>query len=392
MRIGIVVPTFSESIPSNELWLAVGLSRRGHDVTILTSHRASARDRFLAGAGVILPKEPPFGVVRLGTLPALFPELSVPLGLREALSETFDALLLQEDYPSFCLAAGAVARRERIPYLASFERYGYFTGALPAAVSRIQDMTVNRTLRNHATALTFHSRASAAFLRSIGASTEHMYYTPTPTDCGHFRPGPAPPDARPDSASRIVCIARLVPAKGLAVLLRAVQRLTRADVPPFQVHIRGRGPLAGSLRQQIRDLKLDRWVELSEEPLSLPMLPDFYRAADIYVQPSRYEPYGLAGREAMASGLPLVATRVGGLTDAVEDGVTGLLAPPDDAERLAGALSSLLRDPDLRRRMGHEGRRKAETEFDLDVVADRHQRILLGQTTDADTIRFGDAH
>ena len=89
----------------------------------------------------------------------------------------------------------------------------------------------------------------------------------------------------------------------------------------------------------------------------------YYERASVVVVPSRREGYGVTAREAMAHGRPVVATAVGGLVDAVDDGVTGLLVPPGDVPALRGALEQLLGDGDLRERLGAAGRRRARERF-----------------------------
>jgi glycosyltransferase involved in cell wall biosynthesis len=89
-----------------------------------------------------------------------------------------------------------------------------------------------------------------------------------------------------------------------------------------------------------------------------------YAAADIFVLPSIGETFGIASVEAMAAGLPVVTTRVGGATDIVVDGHTGYLIQPDDPAGLAQALESLIRDPARRQGMGERGRARAEERFD----------------------------
>ena len=91
-----------------------------------------------------------------------------------------------------------------------------------------------------------------------------------------------------------------------------------------------------------------------------------YRAAAIVAAPSRREGYGVVAREAMAWGRPVVASAVGGLTDAVEDGVTGLLVPPGDVAALRSSLQLLLGDAELRARLGAAARARAAEHFSWD--------------------------
>ena len=94
----------------------------------------------------------------------------------------------------------------------------------------------------------------------------------------------------------------------------------------------------------------------------------FYERAAVVACPSHREGYGVVAREAMAHGRPVVATAVGGLTDAVEDGVTGLLVPPRDPVALRAALERLLDDAELRGRLGAAGREKARVEFSSEAA------------------------
>jgi D-inositol-3-phosphate glycosyltransferase len=89
------------------------------------------------------------------------------------------------------------------------------------------------------------------------------------------------------------------------------------------------------------------------------VLRDFYVAADVTVLPSYYESFGMVALEAMACGSPVVASRVGGLTTTVRDGVTGFLVPDGDPGALAARIDALLTDPDLAWRVGREGVRWA---------------------------------
>lgn len=95
-------------------------------------------------------------------------------------------------------------------------------------------------------------------------------------------------------------------------------------------------------------------------------VPSLLQAMDLYVQPSLLEGFGLSVLEAMASGLPVLATRTGGLPEVVRDGKTGDLVPPGDARRLAEGIARLLSDPQRCRAYGAEGEARARSEFPLE--------------------------
>ncbi len=100
-----------------------------------------------------------------------------------------------------------------------------------------------------------------------------------------------------------------------------------------------------------------------------PELRRLYRESDVFVLPTRGEAFGIAAVEASASGLPVIATSVGGLPDVVADGETGFLVPPDDPGAVAMALERLLNDPAKRQEMGRAARRRAEAHFDAQTNA-----------------------
>lgn len=161
------------------------------------------------------------------------------------------------------------------------------------------------------------------------------------------------------------------PRKGLGVLMAAGELLARRR-DDFEIHATHYDLLSGG-PPWYRPLG---WMTHAEA-LAL------YQAADIAAVPSLWrEPFGLVAVEAMAAGLPVVASDTGGLSDIVRPGETGLLVPPGDAEALAAALETLLDDAGLRARMGAAGRIQAETEHDWQAVIRRHYLPLLERVAD----------
>ena len=152
-------------------------------------------------------------------------------------------------------------------------------------------------------------------------------------------------DAEPDVPPHVLFVGRLSEEKGIRELVEATNGVPRVIV--------GDGPL----RDEVPDAV--GFVSPSE-------LGSYYERAAVVACPSRREGYGMVAREAMAYGRPVVATAVGGLGEAVEDGVTGLVVPPCDPVALRAAVERLLEDPELRRRCGEAARGTARRELSWD--------------------------
>jgi len=165
----------------------------------------------------------------------------------------------------------------------------------------------------------------------------------------------------------IVSVARLSPEKDVANLIRATAMAVKQS-PQLRVEVAGGGPCLEDLKRLAASLDVgDRITFLGE----VRDVPAVLAGARMFVLPSRSEGIPLTVLEAMACGLPVVATRVGGLPEVVEHGVTGLLVPSDDPGALAAAMVLIWNDPDRRDRMGRAGRQRAEERFDVRrMVAD----------------------
>ncbi len=200
----------------------------------------------------------------------------------------------------------------------------------------------------------------------------------------------------PDKAAprTILFSGRISPEKGIHVLLDAFTRIART-FPRVRLVLVGMAAAAPlrfivglSDEKPVQELQrfytgepylaqLQRRIppELQDRVFFAGFTPHaevarYYRQADILVNPSLSEAFGMSLIEAMSAGLPVVATRAGGMVDIVVDGQTGFLVPPDDATALAQAVLALLQDDNLRRAMGQTGRERAVACFDWDIIAE----------------------
>ncbi|MGA0060139.1 MAG: glycosyltransferase [Planctomycetota bacterium] len=159
-----------------------------------------------------------------------------------------------------------------------------------------------------------------------------------------------------DTDILLLTTATLVRRKGIDVLLQALAQLDER----FQLAVAGEGPEQSPLAAEAGRLGVAarvRWLG------RVTAVGDLLHAADIGVLPSRAEGLGIAALEAMTAGLPIVASRVGGLAEAVVDGETGLLVPAEDSGALAAALARVGDDPELRTQLGTAGRARIEEAF-----------------------------
>ena len=174
---------------------------------------------------------------------------------------------------------------------------------------------------------------------------------------------PPPPARRPAGTVGAAC--RLVPEKDIDFSLRAWAALRPREHE--RLRIAGHGPARAALHELAKDLGIQESVDF----LGLVVdIESFYREVSIFAHPSRAEGLGLATIEAAAAGLPVVATRTGGVEEAVLDRETGFLVSQGDVTELARALRTLLDDPAWAGRMGAAGRTLAETRFSFDAMVD----------------------
>ncbi len=205
---------------------------------------------------------------------------------------------------------------------------------------------LRRLLYRRADLVTANSQAAIATLVAY-VPREKLFYLPNPL------PPPSRQQPEQGSASIILNVGRLAPQKAQDVLIAAFAGLA-GDHPEWQLEILGEGEAEAALRRQAAALGVADRVHLrglSQDPFS------HYRDATIFALPSRFEGTPNALLEAMSCGLPVIVSDApGGMRDLVEDGVSGLVVPVDDAAALAAALRSLIADRERRQSLGEAAR------------------------------------
>ncbi|HMF11872.1 MAG TPA: glycosyltransferase [Gemmataceae bacterium] len=186
----------------------------------------------------------------------------------------------------------------------------------------------------------------------------------------------------------IVCVARLSPEKGVVDLVHATA-LAIHECPSLRVEIAGDGPCLAQLKNLTEELGISGHVRFLGQVRDVPAL---LAQASLFVLPSLSEGVSLTLLEAMARGLPVVATRVGGNCEVVVHGETGLLVPAKDPGALAVEMLQLRSDPQRADAMGRAGRRRMEHLFDVRSMVAAYQSLYLGHELGGTSVSLPATH
>jgi glycosyltransferase involved in cell wall biosynthesis len=218
------------------------------------------------------------------------------------------------------------------------------------------------------------SAAVAGFLRDrLQVSNRRLDVVPCGINPALFRTRPV---ERSRQGPVIVSVGRLVRHKGHHVLIEAFAKVVNVN-PRAILQIVGEGPERESLAQRARAIRLGEHIQF---PGTVYPTADLLSRADLFVFPSLVEPQGLALLEAYASGVPVIASRTGGIVEMLEHEVDGLLTAPGDADDLASAILRMLDDAALRARSIEHGRSRL-CEFDVRTIADAYLAIYRAAST-----------
>jgi glycosyltransferase involved in cell wall biosynthesis len=213
-----------------------------------------------------------------------------------------------------------------------------------------------------------NSAAAAAQLRLEGVAANKIRVIPNGVDCDRY---PAAPRNRP--IRRIVTVANLREEKGHDTLILAASMLAERH-PDLEICFIGDGPLRATLVRQVNLRGLRGRVQFLGERDDIPAQ---LAAADLFVLPSRTEASPNALIEAMASGLPIVASRVGGIPELIESGGTGVLVTADDPRAFAAAISNVVEHPSFAAALGRAARAAAERRFAFSSMIGAFERLYL---------------
>jgi glycosyltransferase involved in cell wall biosynthesis len=237
------------------------------------------------------------------------------------------------------------------------------------------------------------STRTCTYLASWGVRRERIVYIPCSVDTEKFRPAPErSPD--PKSPERtIICVARMEYVKGIDVLLHAWARMMKTS-SEWRTHLQPKLWLVGTgkIQSHLERIAAELHIQDSVEFLGLRSdVVDLLQQSWGFVLPSRNEGMPNALLEAMACGLPSIATRVSGSEDLIADGLNGMLVESEEPAEMAHALRRLIEDTELAQRLGREARVTVVREYQLTYIVqqclDLYQRLLVENNTKlADTL------
>lgn len=301
------------------------------------------------------------------------------------------------------LAMAEHARRERVHHVhAEFAGHPAtvawlmhrFGGPAYSVSCRAHDIFRTQSLLDRklgeARAVRTVSRFGRAFLeeRIPALRDRPIHVIHSSVDLARVAPGDVPPRGAP---FRILFVGALEAKKGVEHLLLALA-LAAERLGDWECELAGDGPLRAALERQAQELGIFDRVRF-HGALDFEAVTAAYRRASVCVAPSVIGPGGRQEGipnvmiEALAFGKPAISTPISGIPELIESGVSGLLVPPEDPERLAGAILRIHDDPELARALGRNGRAVVEQRFDLARNAARQLALFAGEVAAADEAR-----
>ncbi len=352
-------------VSSHVYGLAKELARRKHDVKVFTKKRSrKASSGTVDYHGIAVRTLSP-------SIPVNFPVIPPSRGqMYEVFSKgDFDLVHAHHAFTPTPLLALWQAHGAGIPSVLtnhSIPGRGYGGAMGDLLISALYPIRQYLNMADHIVAV---SRAAADFM-SLLVDYVPISVIPNGVDCELFKPRPS--ERR--TGKRILYVSRLVNRKGPHVLIRAFKKVL-ANVPDAELVMVGEGYLKPVLEMMAYDLGLGGSVKFLGD-VKPEMLGQTYASSDVFVLPSLHaESFGMVLLEAMASEVPVIASRTGGVPEVVSDGKDGILVKPGDETELSEALTRLLMNENERSEMGRAGRKKTLKDYDWQVIGGKIEEL-----------------
>ncbi len=382
MRIGYFVSRFpynprdekhSERFPYSGLEgaaynLAINMAHRGHEVSVFTT-AIDSKDS--------IEKYENMTIYRYGTNFRMFyRHISFNLLFKPL---KYDVDIVHAHSNESILAALLYTKRKKIPLILTYhgDVFGYYGGFILKTSVYFYNRLVNKLL-SYANIIISPSEYFIEESRFLRKYKDKIIAIPNGINIKEFDVPYLKEECREKlgliDKNIILFVGNIHPYKGTDVLIKAMPKIVK-HVPDTELVFVGKGVMKNALEMLSKRLGVENYVKFAgfvEDGLK----PFYYNAADVFCLPSTMstESFGIVNLEAMACGVPIVASKVGGIPDVVKDGENGLLVPPKDSEALADAIIYLLKNEDVREKMGKNGRKKVE-DYPWERIAEETEKV-----------------
>jgi len=353
----------------HELSRELGL--RGHEVHIYTSRFLKRLDEY--------EKFHHYVVHRVKTMVNMFATPVMPRLGKILAREDFDILHAHSPPPVSDYFALKAAQKRGIPFVLTYHCDLEVPGFIGRAVVGLYHSTFARKAISRADAIIATTRSYQETSRMLW--NQRGIIAPNAVNPERFTPendgAHIKKELGLDDRFIVLYVGRWVPHKGIESLIYSARHT------PDDVHyvIIGVGPHENHLKRLVAHLKLEKRVTFLKD-IPHEELPLYYAFSDVFVLPSlsRLEAFGIVGLEAMATGLPVILSGIPGVMEVIEEGKQGFLSEPTDAKSIAGNIMKLYNDPELRTKMGAEGRKLVLEKYQWKSVADTIEKLFFDLT------------
>ncbi|AEG18294.1 glycosyltransferase family 4 protein [Methanobacterium paludis] len=352
--------------------LAINMVNMGHEIDVFTTS-IDSKDS--------LETYPHMKVHRYGTtmkIASANPSFKL---IFKPLNHDVDIIHAHSPIPYSDIPALIYAKRKKVPFILTYQYDGQETGGSfirNAGVFLYNKVFINKVL-DYADVIIATTNSYANESKFLKGYKDKIVVIPNGINIEEVTTSYSKEECRnklklPDNENLILFLGSLVPYKGPDILLKALHRVKK-EIPDVKLILAGRGPMLTELEELSKKLGLDENIEFLgfvDESLK----PLYFKASNVFCLPSTTmaESFGIVNLEAMASGIPIVSSKLGGIPDIVKDGENGLLVKPGDVEGLADALIYLLKNEDVRGKMGDDGLKKVKR-YSWEKIAEETEKI-----------------
>lgn len=352
--------------------LAINLAKRGHEVTIFATsitHKDS------------IEKNKYMTIYRYGKNFRVS-ESNISFGLlHKPFKFQFDVIHAHLSVKIDGLAALLHANRKKIPLVATHHAdTNVYSGFIhKSGLVSLYSKYLTNLILSHADVIISPSEYYINESRFLGKYRDKIVAIPYGVNIEEFDISYSKEKCRaklgfPIDENIILFVGNLIAYKGPEVLVKAMPRIVK-EVPNTKLIFVGSGEMKEELKRLSKNLGVNKYVKFAGF-VEGNLKSMHYRAADVFCLPSTLstESFGIVNLEAMACGIPIVASKIGGIPAVVKDGENGLLVPPKDSRVLADAIIYLLENENRREKMGKDGRKKAE-DYSWSRIAEETERV-----------------